>query len=52
MRATYRALLRKSLPPDFLGASSFAIFGLGDSGYAKYNAVARRMWVRCAAAAA
>ena len=46
MKATYRSLLRKSLPPTYLAGVRFAIFGLGDSSYAKYNATARRLWVR------
>ena len=46
MKSTYRELLRKALPPTFLSGMSFAIFGLGDTTYAKYNAVARRLWVR------
>jgi sulfite reductase alpha subunit-like flavoprotein len=46
MKSNYRALLRKSLPPTFLAGVRFAIFGLGDSSYAKYNASARRLWVR------
>ena len=46
MKVNYRALLRKSLPPTFLAGVRFAIFGLGDSSYAKYNATARRLWVR------
>eukprot|EP01047_Picozoa_sp_COSAG01_P018053 COSAG01_NODE_969_length_12378_cov_41.649320_12_plen_93_part_00 len=31
---------------DWLRGVRFAVFGLGDSSYAKYNAVARRLWVR------
>ena len=46
MKLTYRALLRKSLPANALARVRFAVFGLGDSSYAKYNAVARRLWVR------
>ena len=46
MKANYRALLRKSLPATFLAGVRFAIFGLGDSSYTKYNATARRLWVR------
>ena len=46
MKTIYRSLLRKSLPAGWLSAVRFAIFGLGDSSYAKYNAVARRLWVR------
>ena len=43
MRAFWSFLLRKSLPPDSLDSVSFAVFGLGDSSYAKYNAVAKRL---------
>ena len=32
MRAFWRFLLRKNLPPDSLSSVSFAAFGLGDSG--------------------
>lgn len=46
MKMNYRALLRKSLSPTYLAGVRFAIFGLGDSSYAKYNASARRLWVR------
>lgn len=37
MRSFWRQLLRKSLPPDVLGGVRYAVFGLGDSGYVKYN---------------
>ncbi|KAJ9524658.1 hypothetical protein QJQ45_024263 [Haematococcus lacustris] len=37
MRSFWRFLLRKSLPPDSLSGLRCAVFGLGDSGYAKYN---------------
>ena len=43
MRAFWSFLLRRSLGSDSLVGSSFATFGLGDSGYAKYNAVAKRL---------
>lgn len=43
MRAFWAFLLRKSLGADSLSDTTFAIFGLGDSGYAKYNAVAKRL---------
>ncbi|KAJ0405292.1 hypothetical protein ATCC90586_007331 [Pythium insidiosum] len=46
MRASWRALLRKSLPVDWLRGVEVAVFGLGDSSYAKYNAVARRLQAR------
>ncbi|TYZ61191.1 hypothetical protein PybrP1_009883 [[Pythium] brassicae (nom. inval.)] len=46
MRATWRALLRRSLPPDWLRGVGVAVFGLGDSSYAKYNATARKLHAR------
>lgn len=46
MRAAWRALLRRSLPSDWLAGVRFAVFGLGDSGYAKFNAVARKLQAR------
>ncbi|KAK9823590.1 hypothetical protein WJX72_004073 [[Myrmecia] bisecta] len=49
MRQFWRFLLRKSLPPDSLAAVSFAVFGLGDSGYLKYNVAAKKLDRRLAA---
>lgn len=46
MRATWRALLRRSLPSDWLCGVHVAVFGLGDSSYAKYNATARKLHAR------
>lgn len=37
MRRFWRFLLRKSLAPGSLGATRYAVFGLGDSGYVKFN---------------
>lgn len=37
MKAFWKFLLRKSLPPDSLAAVKFAVFGLGDSTYVTYN---------------
>lgn len=37
MRSFWRFLLRKSLPPTSLSGLRYAVFGLGDSGYPKYN---------------
>lgn len=37
MRRFWKLLLRKSLPPDSLAGVHYAVFGLGDSGYVKYN---------------
>ncbi|TMW57340.1 hypothetical protein Poli38472_003265 [Pythium oligandrum] len=46
MRMAWRALLRKNLPTNWLKDVQVAVFGLGDSSYAKYNAVARRLQAR------
>lgn len=43
MRSFWSFLLRRSLGADSLSGTNFAVFGLGDSGYAKYNAVAKRL---------
>mmetsp|Transcript_4867 Transcript_4867/g.7366 ORF Transcript_4867/g.7366 Transcript_4867/m.7366 type:complete len:605 (+) Transcript_4867:433-2247(+) len=43
MKLFWRFLLRKGLPPDILSSLRFAVFGLGDSSYAKYNYVARML---------
>ncbi|GFR48013.1 hypothetical protein Agub_g9842 [Astrephomene gubernaculifera] len=48
MRRFWRFLLRRSLPPDSLAACSFAVFGLGDSGYPNYNVVAKKLDKRLA----
>jgi hypothetical protein len=37
MRRFWKLLLRKSLPPTALAGLQYAVFGLGDSGYVKYN---------------
>eukprot|EP00798_Chlamydomonas_sp_ICE-L_P025328 gene25328-10984_t len=37
MKQSWRFLLRKNLPPDSLSSMSYAVFGLGDSGYPQYN---------------
>jgi sulfite reductase alpha subunit-like flavoprotein len=46
MRSAWRSLLRKTLAKDWLQGVQIAVFGLGDSSYAKYNAVARRLQAR------
>ncbi|KAE8886545.1 NADPH-dependent diflavin oxidoreductase 1 [Phytophthora fragariae] len=46
MRNAWRGLLRKTLGPQWLAGVRIAVFGLGDSSYAKYNAVARRLQAR------
>ncbi len=43
MRSFWSFLLRKSLPADSLSGCKFATFGLGDSGYVKFNATAKRL---------
>jgi sulfite reductase alpha subunit-like flavoprotein len=46
MRALWRSLLRRSLPPGCLAGLNFAIAALGDSGYALFCAAARRARAR------
>lgn len=46
MRAAWRSLLRKNLSAEWLRGVQVAVFGLGDSSYAKYNAVARKLQAR------
>ncbi|OQR95841.1 NADPH-dependent diflavin oxidoreductase [Thraustotheca clavata] len=46
MTQSWKLLLRKSLGSDSLSNVHTAVFGLGDSSYAKYNAVARRLQAR------
>ncbi|CAB1101933.1 unnamed protein product [Ectocarpus sp. CCAP 1310/34] len=46
MSTFWRFLLRRGLPKDCLASMRFAIFGLGDSGYTKYNATARKLHAR------
>lgn len=46
MRTAWRSLLRKNLSSQWLEGVQVAVFGLGDSSYAKYNAVARRLQAR------
>ncbi|CEG43058.1 nadph-dependent diflavin [Plasmopara halstedii] len=46
MRMSWRFLLRKTLGSQWLANVHIAVFGLGDSSYAKYNAVARRLQAR------
>lgn len=43
MKAAWKFLLRKSLPTNSLNGVSFAVLGLGDSSYAKFNFVAKRL---------
>jgi sulfite reductase alpha subunit-like flavoprotein len=44
----WRFLLRADLPAGALGGVRAAVFGLGDSSYAKYNAAARKLAARLA----
>ena len=44
----WRFLLRKDLPADSLEDVHYGVFGLGDSSYVKYNAVAKRLDKRLA----
>jgi sulfite reductase alpha subunit-like flavoprotein len=37
MRRFWKLLLRKNLPSSILAGTNYAVFGLGDSGYVKYN---------------
>lgn len=43
MRVFWKFLLRKSLPSDSLRGVHFAVLGLGDSSYTKFNFVAKRL---------
>ena len=46
MKRFWRFLLRKSLPAASLAGVDFAVFGLGDSHYKKYNVAAKRLHKR------
>lgn len=46
MKQFWRFLLRKSLPANSLNGLKFAVLGLGDSGYEKFNFVAKRLHKR------
>ncbi|CAG9461302.1 unnamed protein product [Pedinophyceae sp. YPF-701] len=46
MRKFWRFLCRKDLPADSLSNSRCAVFGLGDSGYQKYNVTALKLFRR------
>lgn len=39
----WKFLLRKNLPSDSLAGLKFAVFGLGDSSYPRFNVVAKRL---------
>ena len=42
----WRFLLRKDLPPGSLSSLRFTVFGLGDSAYDKFNAMAKKLTQR------
>lgn len=46
MKRFWKFLLRKSLPVDSLGGVTFAVLGLGDSSYVKFNFVAKKLQKR------
>ncbi|MEW5297446.1 MAG: hypothetical protein WDW36_000654 [Sanguina aurantia] len=46
MRRFWKFLLKKSLAADSLAALHVAVFGLGDSGYPKYNVTAKKLMRR------
>ncbi|XP_053670294.1 NADPH-dependent diflavin oxidoreductase 1 [Anopheles nili] len=46
MKRFWKFLLRKSLPSDSLGQVHFAVLGLGDSRYPKFNFVAKKLHKR------
>ncbi len=46
MIKSWRFLLRKDLPPGSLGQLRFTVFGLGDSSYEKFNAMAKKLTQR------
>ena len=43
MKSSWRFLLRRSLPPTSLSMQEFCVLGLGDSGYPKFNHVAKKL---------
>ena len=43
MKAFWKHLLQRSLSHDWLKGVRYAVFGLGDSGYQKYNFVAKKL---------
>ncbi|KAG5887436.1 hypothetical protein JTB14_003288 [Gonioctena quinquepunctata] len=46
MKSFWKFMLRKNLPSHVLSNLKYAVFGLGDSGYAKFNFVAKRLHKR------
>lgn len=43
MKIFWKFLLQRHLSQDWLGEVNYAVFGLGDSGYQKYNFVAKKL---------
>eukprot|EP00897_Mesotaenium_endlicherianum_P010395 jgi/Mesen1/9384/ME000610S08681 len=43
MKRMWRSMLRKKLGPTCLVRTKYAVFGLGDSGYPKYNVAAKKL---------
>lgn len=43
MKLCWKSMLRKGLAASTLSETSFAVFGLGDSGYIKFNVVAKKL---------
>jgi len=46
MKHFWKALLKRSLPKTHLSKMSFTVLGLGDSSYAKFNFVAKKLFKR------
>lgn len=46
MKNFWKFLLRKNLPPNSLQQLKFAVLGLGDSSYAKFNYAAKKLYRR------
>ena len=46
MMNTWRFLLRSDLPPNSLKNTKFSVFGLGDSSYELFNAMAKKLTQR------
>ena len=46
MQDSWKFLLRSDLPPNSLQKVNFSVFGLGDSSYALFNAMAKKLTAR------
>ena len=46
MLKMWQFLLRSDLPPNSLKKVKFTVFGLGDSSYAMFNAMAKKLTAR------